>query len=137
VRNNPSLSATQRIAEAAPHEARITIVKKEFEHQLQLSTQSQQQLEAEDPDDDPNVGMAQLEMRKEVEAYQQGLANVEVALLQAKAVKTNQQIGDVLAKENAKVRVGLPQSVVDKVERQIIGNVIGEAHAEVAVGIFE
>lgn len=80
--------------------------------------------------------MALGEATKEVKAYEQGLANASVASLQAKAVKLNQKIGDVLAKEYAKVNVGMSQSVVHKVREQIIGNVTGEAHATVKVGIF-
>lgn len=104
--------------------------------QLQLATQAQDQLEAQDTGEDANVEMALIEVKKEVETYEQGLANAEVGALQAKAVKLNQRIGDVFAGENAKVNVGMPRSVIERVREQIIGNVRGEAHATVNVGIF-
>ena len=111
-------------------------MKEDFAQRLQLATQARRQLEADDPEEDPNVGMALIEVKKEVEVYEQGLANAEVGSLQAKAVKLNQRIGDVFAGENAKVNVGMPQGVIEKVRQQIIGNVKGEAGATVNVGIF-
>jgi hypothetical protein len=130
------LSAAQRIAKAIPLEARVEEVKTDFMQQLQLATQVRQQLEADDPEDDPNVGMALIEVKKEVEVYEQGLANAEVGSLQAKAVKLNQRIGDVVAGVDAKVNVGMPQGVIERIREQIIGNVKGEARARVNVGIF-
>jgi hypothetical protein len=111
-------------------------VKEDFTQQLQLATQARRQLEADDPEDDPNIGMALIEVKKEVEVYEQGLANAEVSSLQAKAIKLNQRIGDVYAGENAKVYVGMPQGVVEKLREQIVGDMKGEANATVNVGIF-
>ena len=130
------MSSAQKVTGALPLEARITEVKEDFTQQLRLATQARRQLEADDPEEDPNVGMALIEVKKEVEVYEQGLANAEVGSLQAKAVKLNQRIGDVFAGENAKVNVGMPQGVIEKVRQQIIGNVKGEAGATVNVGIF-
>ena len=130
------MSAAQRVTKAIPLEARVEEVKEDFMQKLQLATQARRQLEADDPEEDPNVGMALIEVKKEVEVYEQGLANAEVGSLQAKAVKLNQRIGDVFAGENAKVNVGMPQGIIEKVRQQIIGNVKGEAGATVNVGIF-
>ena len=101
-----------------------------------MATQARRQLEADDPEDDPNIGMALIEIKKEVEVYEQGLANAKVSSLQAKAIKLNQRIGDVYAGEKAKVYVGMPQGVVEKLREQIVGDVKGEANATVNVGIF-
>ena len=130
------MSSAQKVTGALPLEARITEVKEDFTQQLRLATQARRQLEADDPEEDPNVGMALIEVKKEVKVYEQGLANVEVGSLQAKAVKLNQKIGDVFAGENAKVNVGMPQGVIERVRQQIIGNVKGEAGATANVGIF-
>lgn len=130
------MSSAQKVTGALPLEARITEVKEDFTQQLQLATQARRQLEADDPEDDPNIGMALIEVNKEVEVYEQGLASAEVSSLQAKAIKLNQRIGDVYAGENAKVYVGMPQGVVEKLREQIVGDVKGEANATVNVGIF-
>ncbi|KAI7200420.1 hypothetical protein KC316_g2715 [Hortaea werneckii] len=122
--------------EAIPFETRIEEVTEDTAQRLQFATQARRQLEADDPKEDPNVGMALIEVKKELEVYEQGLANAEAGSLQAKAVKLNQKIGDVFAGENAKVNVGMPQGVIEKVSQQIIGNVKGEAGATVNVGIF-
>ena len=130
------MSSAQKVTGALPLEARITEVKEDFTQQLQLATQARRQLEADDPEDDPNIGMALIEVNKEVEVYEQGLASAEVSSLQAKAIKLNQRIGDVYAGEKAKVYVGMPQGVVEKLREQIVGDVKGEANATVNVGIF-
>jgi hypothetical protein len=130
------MSSAQKVTGALPLEARITEVKEDFTQQLQLATQARRQLEADDPEDDPNIGMVLIEVNKEVEVYEQGLASAEVSSLQAKAIKLNQRIGDVYAGENAKVYVGMPQGVVEKLREQIVGDVKGEANATVNVGIF-
>ena len=130
------MSSAQKVTGALPLEARITEVKEDFTQQLQLATQARRQLEADDPEDDPNIGMALIEIKKEVEVYEQGLANAKVSSLQAKAIKLNQRIGDVYAGEKAKVYVGMPQGVVEKLREQIVGDVKGEANATVNVGIF-
>lgn len=130
------MSSAQKVTGALPLEARITEVKEDFTQQLQLATQARRQLEADDPEDDPNIGMALIEVNKEVEVYEQGLASAEVSSLQAKAIKLNQRIGDVYVGENAKVYVGMPQGVVEKLREQIVGDVKGEANATVNVGIF-
>jgi hypothetical protein len=130
------MSSAQKVTGALPLEARITEVKEDSTQQLQLATQARRQLEADDPEDDPNIGMALIEIKKEVEVYEQGLANAKVSSLQAKAIKLNQRIGDVYAGEKAKVYVGMPQGVVEKLREQIVGDVKGEANATVNVGIF-
>jgi hypothetical protein len=130
------MSSAQKVTGALPLEARITEVKEDFTQQLRLATQARRQLEADDPEDDPNIGMALIEVKKEVEVYEQGLANAEVSSLQAKAIKLNPRIGDVYAGENVKVYVGMPQGVVEKLREQIVGDVEGEANATVNVGIF-
>jgi hypothetical protein len=111
-------------------------VEEDFMQRLQLATQALRQLKADDPEDDPDVDMALIEVKNEVKVYEQGLANAQIGSLQAKAVKSNQKIGDVFAGEDAKVNVGMPQGVLEIVREQIIGNVKGEARATVNVGVF-
>ncbi|KAK5697079.1 hypothetical protein LTR17_024044, partial [Elasticomyces elasticus] len=96
-----------------------------------------QELEAETEteEEDPQRALAIQEVDQQSQFLEQAEIFTEVLRAQVHAQVTGQEIGDVVTEEGSSALVGLPKSVVGKINQRI-GNVTTRGKSSAAVGVF-
>jgi hypothetical protein len=105
-----------------------TVIERREQLQVQVA-------EAEDDAQENDGTLAIREVDEQAQILEEAVVSSGVMHTQIYAKLTNQTIGSVLTGEGAIAAVGLPKSVVGKINQRI-GNVTTEKNARAAVGVY-
>lgn len=106
------------------------------QHDLAQTRKQELQQELEDEDDDGaqrNLAIQEVEKQyRVIEADQEACG---IVFAQVWSRRSGQEIGKVLTSDNSRAFVGLPESIVGKINQRI-GDVTTEKHSIAVVGVF-
>ena len=115
----------RRTEEAKSRREETERLSKQFEHILSQD------------EDDADVEKAVEEVAKEKDAHEQLWASCRSAERELLSLgKLNIMVGSMVAENSSKNEAGMPQSVVDKVERMQVGDMTAKNNSTNRVGIF-
>jgi hypothetical protein len=121
------------------------ILETKIQEYLDLSKRQKEEAEErkrelqEEPEDEQDGGAQRTLATKEVEEQLRLLAANQVScgvvFSQVRSRRSGQEIGNVITSNDSKALVGLPESIVGKINQRI-GNVTTEHRSKAVVGVF-
>lgn len=105
------------------------------QQQEQVRQRKRELQEGGEDEDDPNIALALQKIEEQLRLLEADQVSCGAVFSQVKSRRSGQDISHVITSENSKALVGLPESVVGKIDQRL-RDVRTEIHSAAVVGVY-